>query len=72
MCTGNRCDRRTCSHTLIVAAELPSVGAGAHVGRVAWFAELGAAVGIVHDAQSLIYTMETEGEVAATRMPNEK
>lgn len=58
--TGNR---RTCRLALIPvrAAELPSTGAGALVGRVAWFTELGAALVLLQGAQSLVCMVETEG-----------
>lgn len=71
---GNRRNGRTCTLTLVpvCAAELPSTGAGALVGRVAWFAELAAALALFQGAQSLVCIVETEGEGCSTRTPNEK
>lgn len=67
--TGN-----TCRLALVPvrAAELPSLCAGALVGRVAWFTELGAAFVLFQGAQSLVCIVETERDGCSTHTPNGK
>ncbi len=66
-CSFNSGNRRTCRLTLIpVSAQLPSSGAGALEGRVAWLTELGAALVFFQGAQSLVCVAETEGESCNT------